>query len=165
MYWSSDRSFANAASSTPPPYSLRLARARSRSCSMPQPDFATPMTGTSRNPRWTMPWREGKIFLYARSPVAPKKTSASAATGSAEASADAIAVLLALPEREAAEEALLVGNQLHAGRQVELDAGRVAAADVQPVVIEERRQRGDGLGQALVPLLLAGLLQGLVAEL
>src|SRR5499426_2133222 len=35
------------------------------------------MTGTFRCPRWTIACRAGKIFLYARSPVAPKKTSAS----------------------------------------------------------------------------------------
>src|ERR1039458_6991376 len=35
------------------------------------------MTGTSRCPRLIMACRAGNIFLYARSPVAPKKTSAS----------------------------------------------------------------------------------------
>src|SRR5215470_18418009 len=35
------------------------------------------MTGTCRCPRWTIACRAGKIFLYARSPVAPKKTRAS----------------------------------------------------------------------------------------
>src|SRR4029453_18844493 len=36
------------------------------------------MTGTVRCPRLTIACRAGKIFLYARSPVAPKKTRASA---------------------------------------------------------------------------------------
>src|SRR5689334_4289329 len=76
MYCRSVESFANAASSTPP-CSWRLFLARSRSWSTVQPDFATPMTGTSSVPRLTMLCRVGKIFLYARSPVAPKNTSAS----------------------------------------------------------------------------------------
>ena len=42
-----------------------------------QPAFATPMTGTSRWPRLTIACSAGKIFLYARSPVAPKNTNAS----------------------------------------------------------------------------------------
>src|ERR1700751_3844670 len=42
-----------------------------------QPDLATPMTGTLRWPRFTIACSAGKIFLYARSPVAPKKTRAS----------------------------------------------------------------------------------------
>src|SRR6266481_6361749 len=41
------------------------------------PDLATPTTGALRAPRFTMACSDGKIFLYARSPVAPKKTSAS----------------------------------------------------------------------------------------
>src|SRR5215831_6649224 len=35
------------------------------------------MTGTLRLPRFNMACSDGKIFLYARSPVAPKKTKAS----------------------------------------------------------------------------------------
>src|SRR5262249_7846949 len=35
------------------------------------------MTGTLRWPRLTIACKDGKIFLWARSPVAPKKTSAS----------------------------------------------------------------------------------------
>src|SRR3979411_2417915 len=54
-----------------------LARARSSSWSRVQPALATPITGTSSVPWRTMFCRAGKIFLYARSPVAPKKTSAS----------------------------------------------------------------------------------------
>ena len=42
-----------------------------------QPALATPMTGTSRWPRLTIACSDGKIFLYARSPVAPKNTRAS----------------------------------------------------------------------------------------
>src|SRR5262249_24118299 len=42
-----------------------------------QPAFATPTTGTIRWPRRTMAWSAGKIFLYARSPVAPRNTNAS----------------------------------------------------------------------------------------
>src|SRR5450432_997138 len=165
MYWSCAASFPKAASSTPPPYSFRLARARSRSCSMPQPDFATPMTGTAKSPRLIMPWSDGKIFLYARSPVAPKNTSASAATGLPPVSADAIVVLLAVPKREASEQALLVGHDHDVGGQVGLDLLRVAASDVEAVEVEERRERRDGLQNPLVPFPLAGLLQGFDAEL
>src|SRR5580692_1735395 len=60
-----------------PPYSFTLARARSTSSARPHPDFATPTIGTVSRPRRTSDWRAGKIFLYARSPVAPKKTRAS----------------------------------------------------------------------------------------
>src|SRR5271156_2766703 len=42
--------------------------------------LATPITGTFRFPRFTMACSAGKIFLCARSPVAPKKTSASDGT-------------------------------------------------------------------------------------
>src|SRR5688572_1412462 len=54
-----------------------LARARSWSWARVQPAFATPTIGTVSRPRRTRPWSAGKIFLYARSPVAPKKTRAS----------------------------------------------------------------------------------------
>src|SRR5713101_2656646 len=43
----------------------------------PQPAVATPMTGMSRWPRFAIACSAGKIFLNARSPVAPKKTRAS----------------------------------------------------------------------------------------
>src|SRR5262249_25644542 len=39
------------------------------------------MIGSVRCPRRIMFWRAGKIFLYARSPVAPKKTRASERVG------------------------------------------------------------------------------------
>src|SRR5262249_18191640 len=55
-----------------------LSCARARSCSRFQPALATPMTGTLRCPRLTIACSAGKIFLYARSPVASKKTRASA---------------------------------------------------------------------------------------
>src|SRR4030095_14485437 len=42
-----------------------------------QSALATPMTGTLRWPRLIIACNDGKIFLWARSPVAPKKTSAS----------------------------------------------------------------------------------------
>src|SRR5450631_315591 len=35
------------------------------------------MTGTSSTPRWTRPTSAGKVSIFARSPVAPKITSAS----------------------------------------------------------------------------------------
>src|SRR5215831_12708138 len=82
MYWSRETSWPKAAASTPPPCSCRLASARSRSFSTVQPDLATPITGTERFPRWIIPWSAGKIFLKARSPVAPKNTRASEAAGS-----------------------------------------------------------------------------------
>src|SRR4029079_13116250 len=50
-------------------------------------------------------------------------------------------------------------------RQGARDLPSVAAPDIQPVVVEERVEGGDGLAEALVPLLLAGLLEGGVAEL
>src|SRR4029077_4623063 len=66
-----------AAASTPPPNFSSPSRARARICSTFQPALATPMTGTLRWPRLIMACNDGKIFLWARSPVAPKKTSAS----------------------------------------------------------------------------------------
>ena len=65
-----------------PPHRTRRASRRFRvrarwSCSRLHPAFATPMTGTSSVPRFTIACSDGKIFLYARSPVAPKNTSAS----------------------------------------------------------------------------------------
>src|SRR4029450_11936518 len=66
-----------AEASTPPPNFSSPSRARARSCSTFQPALATPMTGTLRWPRLIMACNDGKIFLCARSPVAPKKTSAS----------------------------------------------------------------------------------------
>ncbi len=60
-------------------------RRASRGCPSPAPlaarysqfALATPMTGVSRWPRLIIAWSDGKIFLYARSPVAPKNTRAS----------------------------------------------------------------------------------------
>src|SRR5215472_1270607 len=60
-----------------PPCFSRLSRARALNWSRVQPALATPSTGTLRWPRRTIPCSAGKIFLYARSPVAPKKTRAS----------------------------------------------------------------------------------------
>jgi hypothetical protein len=60
-----------ASGSAPPPCSSTLSLARARRSSSFQPCFATPMTGTERTPRRTIPWSAGKIFLKARSPVAP----------------------------------------------------------------------------------------------
>jgi hypothetical protein len=70
---------AKARGSTPPCIS-RLSRARDRRASMPVADLATPMIGISRRPRLMSACRAGKICRYARSPVAPKKTIASAAS-------------------------------------------------------------------------------------
>src|SRR5947209_1906089 len=60
-----------------PPCFSTLSRARARNCSRVQPDRATPMTGTSSRPWAHIACRAGKIFLQARSPVAPRKTRAS----------------------------------------------------------------------------------------
>src|SRR5262245_8037018 len=60
-----------------PPCFSRLSFTRARNCSTFQPAFATPRTGTSRWPRFAIACSAGKIFLYARSPVAPKNTRAS----------------------------------------------------------------------------------------
>ena len=71
------RQFGECVTIQPPPYFSTLSCARMRNWSRFQPALATPMTGTSRSPRLAIAWSEGKIFLYARSPVAPKNTSAS----------------------------------------------------------------------------------------
>src|SRR3954471_21638063 len=47
------------------------------SCSSVALDLATPTIGKFNTPRLAMRCKAGKIFLYARSPVAPKKDSAS----------------------------------------------------------------------------------------
>ncbi len=65
------------ASGSKPPYRSTLSRARDLSWSSVQPALATPITGMSRLPRLASDCRAGNIFLWARSPVAPKKTSAS----------------------------------------------------------------------------------------
>ena len=57
---------------------LRQAVARALAeLSSVQPSRATPTIGMSRSPRRVSACSAGKIFLYARSPVAPKKTNAS----------------------------------------------------------------------------------------
>ena len=65
------------ASGSKPPYRSTLSRARDLSWSSVQPALATPITGMSRLPRLASACRAGNIFLWARSPVAPKNTSAS----------------------------------------------------------------------------------------
>src|SRR5215475_2412668 len=76
MYFSRLLNFANAAGSSPPCFStLSLARARNWSRLHACP--ATPITGMFRLPRFAIACKAGKIFLYARSPVAPKNTRAS----------------------------------------------------------------------------------------
>src|SRR5277367_5170370 len=77
MYLSWLTSFGKATLSTPPPCWVTLSRARATSCSRVKPDLATPTTGQGNVPRLTMFWSAGNIFLKAKSPVAPKKTSAS----------------------------------------------------------------------------------------
>jgi len=67
---------ANAPLSTPQCWAT-LWRARTLSWSRVHPAFATPIIGMSRVCRLTRAWSAGKICLYARSPVAPKKTIAS----------------------------------------------------------------------------------------
>jgi hypothetical protein len=52
-----------AGSTTPPPHSVTLARARSMSWSRFHPDLATPTTGTSSRPCRTSACKAGKIFL------------------------------------------------------------------------------------------------------
>src|SRR5262252_6617074 len=76
MYFSRPLNFANAAGSSPPCFST-LSLARARSWSRLHPCLATPITGMSRWPRLIIACKAGKIFLYARSPVAPKNTRAS----------------------------------------------------------------------------------------
>jgi hypothetical protein len=44
-------------------FATRLSRARAFSWSRFQPAFATPMTGTSRRPRFSIDCSDGKIFL------------------------------------------------------------------------------------------------------
>src|SRR5215813_14601705 len=57
--------------------SVSEAAAYSRNCSSPQPFFDTPITGTLSTSRSTSPTSAGKVSILARSPVAPKITSAS----------------------------------------------------------------------------------------
>src|SRR4029079_3006501 len=54
-----------------------LSCARARSCSVFQGELATPITGTCRCARRAAEYRAGKIFLKARSPLAPNSTRAS----------------------------------------------------------------------------------------
>src|SRR5215469_5847797 len=76
MYLSKLLNFENAAGSSPPCFST-LSLARARNWSRLHAPLATPITGISRWPRLIMACKAGKIFLYARSPVAPKNTRAS----------------------------------------------------------------------------------------
>src|SRR5580704_301597 len=69
-----------------------------------------------------------------------------------------------LPQLDAAEQAICVAYNLDVLRQLEVDRRRIAAADVQPVVIERPRQLVNRLAQILVPLLLALLEKRAVAE-
>src|ERR1700677_2087234 len=69
-----------------------------------------------------------------------------------------------LPQLDAAEQAVRVAYHLDVLRQLEIDRRRIAAADVQPVVIERPRQLVNRLAQILVPLLLALLEERAVAE-
>ena len=70
-------SFSNAAgSNSAVGFQAILARAL-RAVQVPGAERATPITGTLRVPRLTIACRAGKIFLKARSPVAPKKTKVS----------------------------------------------------------------------------------------
>src|SRR5262245_9028346 len=77
MYFSRASSFPNTSGSMCSPLFSTLSRARSCSWSSVHPALATPTTGMFRLPRRTIAYRAGKICLCARSPVAPKKTSAS----------------------------------------------------------------------------------------
>src|SRR5450631_738505 len=77
MYLSWLTSLGKATLSTPPPCWVMLSLARATNCSRVKSDLATPTTGHGSVPRRTMFCRAGNIFLKARSPVAPKKTSAS----------------------------------------------------------------------------------------
>ena len=63
--------------STPPPCVSMLSRARAWMRPTSSGSRPTATTGASRRPRFTIAWSAGKIFLKARSPVAPKITSAS----------------------------------------------------------------------------------------
>src|SRR5579883_3144522 len=58
-----------------------LSRARCTRLSAERCSRATHTTGTSSRPCFTIAWSAGKIFLYARSPVAPNRTSASDGLG------------------------------------------------------------------------------------
>src|ERR1700684_584968 len=69
-----------------------------------------------------------------------------------------------LPQLDTAEQAIHVAYHLDVLRQLEVDRRRIPAADVQPVVIERPRQLVNRLAQILVPLFLALLEEGAVAE-
>src|SRR3954468_5869107 len=64
-------------SASSPPYFSTLSFARSLSCCRFHPDLATPITGICNFPRLASFCSAGKIFLCAKSPLAPKNTSAS----------------------------------------------------------------------------------------
>jgi len=138
---------------------LRELLRRARELLDVQPDFATPMTDREfAAPDHALQGR--KIFC---SEVAGgAEEDARVATGLPGPSPDAIAVLLAVPEREAAKRPSVFEMILtRAGRSNwMLDA---LPRNVQPVVVEEALERLEGLAQSLVPLS-CGLLQGLVAS-
>src|SRR5262249_42077737 len=119
--------------------------------------------------RRTMLCSAGKIFLYARSPVAPKNTSASETGGFVVADADAvsgaIATLLRLPESDPSEQSLEVRDDLDPRGKGGLDPLGIAAADVEAVVGERVRERLDRPADSPVPLLLARLPPRGISEL
>src|ERR1700693_2562864 len=59
-----------------------------------------------------------------------------------------------LPQLDAAEQTVSIADDLDVRRQFEVDRRRIAAADIQPVVVEGLRKLANHLAQVLVPLLL-----------
>src|SRR5262252_8418781 len=107
MYLSKLLNFENAAGSSPPCFST-LSLARARNWSRLHPPLATPMTGMSRWPRWIIACKAGKIFLYARSPVAPKNTRASECISLIVPTSRDFLEMSAEPESHRREELVLI---------------------------------------------------------
>src|SRR5437879_7240805 len=123
---------SNAFGSSIPPCSSMLSRARWRSCSTPHCELATPITGMSRRSRFVIEYSAGKIFLYARSPVAPKKTNASDRSSMSARPLLAVAAELLAHGGEdlvgeealaARREALIEGGGEHVRRHALVDGG------------------------------------------
>src|SRR5207248_9864714 len=68
-------------------------------------------------------------------------------------------LLLGPPQRDAAGQAVAVRPDRHIGRQLEIDRLGVAAADVEVIEIDHRAQHIEHVLHALVPALLALLLE------
>src|SRR5262249_30152275 len=99
--------FTTGEESAPPRFS-RLSLARARNWSRLHACLATPITGMFRLPRLIIACKAGKIFLYARSPVAPKNTRASECISLIVPSSRDLLEMSAEPESHRREELVLI---------------------------------------------------------